>query len=60
MSAPQISHLQAAALDAISQPIRGRELRKKLASKGFKQSSPAFYRLMSRLEEMNLIKVSGR
>ncbi|MGB7323635.1 MAG: hypothetical protein WBD31_02100 [Rubripirellula sp.] len=56
MTTPNITHLQAVVLDALSSPVSGRELRKLLAKKGVKRSSPAFYSLMNRMEEMSLIK----
>lgn len=52
---PIISHLQAAALSSLADETSGRELRRKLALCGFKQSRPAFYRLMGRLEDMKFV-----
>lgn len=56
MKPPTISHLQAATLDALSTERSGRELRADLTKRGFRQSSPAFYRLMGRLEDMKLVE----
>lgn len=36
--------------------MTGRELRKLLAAKGAKKSGPAFYQLMSRLEESGFVE----
>lgn len=58
MSIPKISHLQAAVLDSLTDCVSGRELRVRLAGRGIKQSSPSFYRMMARLEDLGLVEGS--
>ena len=59
MTLPDITHLQFSVLAFLQggeQP--GRELRGQLAGLGLRRSGPAFYQLMSRLEDAEL--VAGR
>ncbi len=56
MSTPTITHLQAQALDLLSNEINGRDLRKRLKEVGCEHSRAAFYHLMARLEEMGLVR----
>lgn len=54
---PAITHLQFLVLEALSvdqQP--GRELRSLLSSVGVRNSGPAFYQMMARLEESGLVE----
>ena len=57
---PDISHLQFFVLAALMNggELYGRELRDRLRQEGVKRSRAAFYQLMSRLEEADL--VTGR
>ena len=57
MNLPTLSHLQFAVLDALgSRQLKGRELRVELSARGALKSAPAFYQLMSRLEESNFVE----
>jgi DNA-binding PadR family transcriptional regulator len=57
MSLPQLSHLQAAVLDALGhRELSGRDLREALNQRRIKKDGPAFYQLMSRLEEAKLVE----
>lgn len=57
MSLPNLSHLQFQILDCMaSKEITGRDLRAALKEKGIKKSGPAFYQLMSRLEDSDFVK----
>ena len=60
MKIPKITNLQSYVLGVLcsESEISGKQLRGKLISAGCQKSSPAFYQLMSRLEEAGL--VSGR
>ena len=60
MKIPKTTNLQSYVLGALcsESEITGKELRGKLTSAGCRKSSPAFYQLMSRLEEAGL--VTGR
>ena len=52
---PPITNLQYLVLDALHQEERaGRDLRELLASFGIKNSAPAFYQMMARLESAGL------
>jgi DNA-binding PadR family transcriptional regulator len=54
---PDITHLQFLVLEAlVEQEHAGRELRALLASFGLKNSAPAFYQMMGRLEESGLVE----
>jgi DNA-binding PadR family transcriptional regulator len=56
MSLPQLSHLQIAVLDALGpRELSGRDLREELKKKKIKKDGPAFYQLMSRLEEAHFV-----
>ena len=56
---PPITHLQFLVLEALSVDEQaGRELRALLSSVGVRNSGPAFYQMMARLEQAGL--VSGR
>jgi DNA-binding PadR family transcriptional regulator len=60
MDFPALSHLQFAVLDAIgAREIKGREVRQALAKEGIRHSAPAFYQLMSRLEEAGFVTGSN-
>jgi hypothetical protein len=53
---PTLSHLQFAVLDALGTGVlKGRQLRRELASSGINKSGPGFYQLMARLEEGKLV-----
>jgi len=53
---PDLTHLQFVVLDCIgSRSISGRELRDLLAEKGVRKSGPAFYQMMSRMEESKFV-----
>ena len=57
MQLPSLSHLQFAVIDSlISGEKYGRALREILKEKGVKKSGPAFYQLMSRLEDAGFIE----
>jgi DNA-binding PadR family transcriptional regulator len=54
---PGITHLQVLVLDAVSEAEQnGRDLRDRLAAHGVKNSAPAFYQMMGRLEEADLVE----
>ncbi len=56
MPLPELTHLQFFVLDLIkSDPHSGRFIRERLAEEGEKKVGPAFYQLMSRLEENGLV-----
>ena len=57
MAIPEITHLQYLVLEALTghdQP--GRELRALLTAHGVRSSGPAFYQMMSRLEDASLVE----
>jgi DNA-binding PadR family transcriptional regulator len=57
MKLPGLSHLQFAVLGALlAEEQRGRELRRHLAQLRVRHSGPAFYQMMSRLEDAGLIE----
>lgn len=59
MSVPELSHLQIAVLDALgAKELSGRELREALKQSKISKSGPAFYQIMSRLEDAKF--VAGR
>ena len=59
MTLPDITHLQFSVLAFLQGgEQRGRELRGQLAGLGLRRSGPAFYQMMSRLEDAEL--VAGR
>jgi DNA-binding PadR family transcriptional regulator len=53
---PPITHLQFLVLDALSAAERaGRDLRALLATHGIRNTAPAFYQMMARLEAARLV-----
>jgi DNA-binding PadR family transcriptional regulator len=53
---PDITHLQFLVLGMLrSAPQLGRHIRKELARHGVRRSAPAFYQMMGRLEEAELV-----
>ena len=57
MKLPEISHLQFAVLAALlEEPQPGRVVRGQLASLGVRQTGPAFYQMMARLEDAGRVK----
>ncbi|HXV86528.1 MAG TPA: helix-turn-helix transcriptional regulator [Gemmatimonadales bacterium] len=57
MRLPGLSHLQFLVIGVLKTgPHLGREVRAQLRSLGVRKSGPAFYQLMSRLEEAGLIR----
>ena len=57
MQIPPLSHLQALVLDCMgAREINGRDLRAALAGRKMKKTGPAFYQMMSRLEESGFVK----
>jgi DNA-binding PadR family transcriptional regulator len=56
-SLPTLTHLQFLVIDCLgAQEVTGRELRERLAKQGTELSGPAFYQMMSRLEESKLVE----
>ena len=54
---PAITHLQVLILDAVGDGEQaGRDLRDRLAAHGVRNSAPAFYQMMGRLEEAALVE----
>ena len=54
---PPVTHLQYLVLDALDGAERsGRDLRALLAAHGVKNSAPAFYQMMGRLEDAGLVE----
>jgi DNA-binding PadR family transcriptional regulator len=54
---PAVTHLQFLVLDALAEAERaGRDLRALLADHGIRNSGPAFYQMMGRLEEGGLVE----
>lgn len=57
MNFPELSHDQVLVLECIgTAEIKGRELRQELASKHRAKSGPAFYQMMSRMEESGFVE----
>ena len=57
MSVPKLSNLQFLVLGTLrAGPLTGREIRDRLAEFGFRKTGPAFYQLMSRLEESAFVE----
>ncbi len=53
---PRLSHLQFLVVGILSgQSVPGREIRERLKAFGVRKSGPAFYQLMSRLEDSALV-----
>lgn len=56
MNLPKITHLQFHVLTSLHDAGHpGRDLRQRLAEVGMRRSGPAFYQLMSRLEDAGLV-----
>jgi DNA-binding PadR family transcriptional regulator len=54
---PPVTHLQVLVLEAVTEAEQsGRELRDRLAAHGIRNSAPAFYQMMGRLEETDLVE----
>jgi DNA-binding PadR family transcriptional regulator len=54
---PSLTHLQFLVMDCLgSEELNGRLLRERLSDEGTELSGPAFYQMMSRLEESKLVK----
>ena len=57
MNLPELSHLQFAVLGMLrAGEQRGRELRKQLTQLRVRQTGPAFYQMMARLEEAGFVE----
>ena len=57
MKLPPLTHLQFVVLESLSVAEQaGRELRALLASFGVRNSAPAFYQMMARLEEAGFVE----
>lgn len=57
MSLPELSHLQFAVLGMLLDSERkGREIREQLAQLRVRQTGPAFYQMMARLEEAGFVE----
>ena len=57
MKLPQITHLQFSVLAFLQGGERpGKSVRQQLAERGMRRSGPAFYQLMSRLEDAGLVE----
>jgi len=57
MPLPELTHLQFLLLDALLYgELSGRSLRGIMEEQGVRKSSPAFYQLMARLEDGDLVK----
>ena len=57
MNLPKITHLQFHVLTNLHDAEHpGRDLRRRLAEVGMRRSGPAFYQLMSRLEDAGLVR----
>lgn len=57
MEIPQITHLQFSVLAFLQAEERsGKEVRAQLRELGMRRSGPAFYQLMSRLEDAGLVR----
>lgn len=57
MSVPKLSNLQFLVLGTLrAGPLTGREIRDRLAEFGFRKTGPAFYQLMSRLEDSAFVE----
>jgi DNA-binding PadR family transcriptional regulator len=54
---PSITHLQFLVLGLLLRdPQPGRRIRRDLATRGIRRTAPAFYQMMSRLEEAGLVR----
>jgi len=57
MKFPELSHLQFAVIDCLGGgKLSGRNLREALVERDIKKAGPAFYQMMSRLEEAKFVK----
>lgn len=58
MEIPELTHLQLFVLGVLcsQSEVSGKDIRKELAQRGCKKSAPAFYQLMSRLEDGRLVE----
>lgn len=57
MQLPEITHLQFLVLDCLSEDERpGQHIRQRLSQAKVRQSGPAFYRMMARLEDAGLVE----
>ena len=57
MKLPAVTHLQFVVLEALAESEQaGRELRALLAAHAVKSSGPAFYQMMARLEQAQLVE----
>ena len=57
MDLPELSHLQMLVIEALgARRVSGRELREAMGKLGLKKTAPAFYQLMSRLEEGHFVE----
>jgi DNA-binding PadR family transcriptional regulator len=56
MRLPDLSHLQFVVLACLTQQRTGREIRDQLKQFRVRQSGPAFYQMMARLERGGLVK----
>jgi DNA-binding PadR family transcriptional regulator len=60
MPVPQLTHLQFLVLDILGARERpGKYIREKLVEEGERKSLPAFYQMMSRLEDADLVEGSN-
>lgn len=56
MTLPKITHLQFTVLALLQEHERpGRTIREALGARGMRRSGPAFYQMMSRLEDADLV-----
>ncbi len=57
MQLPRLSHLQFLVLgQLLGSSVSGMEIRRRLEAFGAKQSGPAFYQLMARMEDAGLVE----
>ena len=57
MKLPAITHLQFLVLDCLTGQERpGLQIRQRLSTSGVRQSGPAFYRMMARLEDASMVE----
>ena len=57
MSVPRLSHLQFLVIGIVGgKSMAGREVREQLEEYGVRQSGPAFYQLMARMEDAELVE----
>lgn len=59
MNVPRLTHLQFLVVGIVrSRELAGREIREQLREYGVRKAGPAFYQLMSRLEDSGLVQGS--